>query len=378
MKVSFVIFSNLQEWRGIERTVYEYIKNKPAWVSANIVQTDTFHVRRISSDDIHSLFKCTRIITIKDYFSRLWFLDDNILTFTVKEAVLAPIIGFFMRHFIYRRLYESLGKPDVVYCFNDDHAPLVFRKKNILLVGSEHGWHFSKANLSKKVQVKLVLNGLLFRRISVYHVFPRNVAVIARSGLKYFELPSGVDTDIYSQKKHFSEMKNLLFFGSLEECKGVNIILEAWKLYLEGNTNLNLHIVGKGTLESAVREVQSQRCIYHGFVSESDLPELIRSCDTLIYPSLCDSFSLVVAESLSCGLNILTNREIASNFSDFLSLGQIKIIENSPESIYSHVMQLLSGGGDWDKKKAEKLCKQKLDWKSVTDKLYAELEEVAM
>ncbi|MFG1556208.1 MAG: glycosyltransferase family 4 protein [Thermoplasmataceae archaeon] len=360
----------------MERTAYEYIKNKPAWVYANILQTDAIDDERISSNDVNSLFKDTEIITIKDYFRKFRFLDKSIFTFALKESVFVPFIGFFMRHFIYRHLYESLGRPDVVYCFNDDRAPLLFRRKEMLLVGSEHGWHFLPANLPKKVQVKLVLVGLLFRKIDVYHVFPRTTAVIAKSPLKYLELPSGVCTDIFYQKTQTREITNILFFGSLQDCKGVNVILETWKLYLENNTNLNFHIAGKGKLESVVKEAQGPRFIYHEFVSEDDLPTLIRSCDILVYPSLCDSFSLVVAESLSCGLTVLTNSEIASNFQDFVSLGQVKIIENSPVSIYSQVMRLLTNCDDWDRKKSEELCKQKLDWKFVTDKLYEELEKL--
>jgi|GEM_PF-1003933 len=78
--------------------------------------------------------------------------------------------------------------------------------------------------------------------------------------------------------------------------KGLTVILEAWKLFYDSTKNAVLHIIG------AKREEKVQGVIFHGKISNKDLPEWYQSCDINIFsPMRNEGYGLALAEALSCG-----------------------------------------------------------------------------
>jgi glycosyltransferase involved in cell wall biosynthesis len=97
-----------------------------------------------------------------------------------------------------------------------------------------------------------------------------------------------------------------LYVGRLSEGKGIEVLLEAWKLL---ETKIPLVIVGEGPMASKV--ASSARTIgadYRGPLSRHEVAEWMARASLLVFPSVWyEAFPLVIAEALACGLPVLTS-----------------------------------------------------------------------
>jgi glycosyltransferase involved in cell wall biosynthesis len=98
----------------------------------------------------------------------------------------------------------------------------------------------------------------------------------------------------------------VLCVGRLSDGKGIDVLLEAWKLL---ETKIPLVIVGEGPLASEV--ASTARTIgadYRGPLSRHDVAECMRRASLLVFPSVWyEAFPLVIAEALACGLPVLAS-----------------------------------------------------------------------
>jgi glycosyltransferase involved in cell wall biosynthesis len=97
-----------------------------------------------------------------------------------------------------------------------------------------------------------------------------------------------------------------LYAGRLSEEKGIEVLLEAWKLL--GN-QIPLVIVGEGPLASKVAaRAPAIGADYRGPLSRHEVAGCMRHASLLVVPSVCyETFSLVTAEALACGLPVLAS-----------------------------------------------------------------------
>lgn len=144
------------------------------------------------------------------------------------------------------------------------------------------------------------------------------------SPLRTVVLPAGVDLDLFyprnrdqaRQRLGLSPDENvLLFVGRLEPIKGPDIFLRAAGL-LESKQGLRLLVVGgdqrpnEGTrLRALAAELGlADHVTFVGPVPHDELPWYYSAADLLVVPSYYESFSLVTAESLSCGTPVVASR----------------------------------------------------------------------
>jgi glycosyltransferase involved in cell wall biosynthesis len=126
-------------------------------------------------------------------------------------------------------------------------------------------------------------------------------------------IPNGIEIDHFypasrkEQQKPDSPLK-LITVSRLLERKGIHHLLEA----IAGPNPLpvSLDIVGTGSYESRLRQKCTElglddRVNFIGFVLRDELPELYRQHDLFVLPSQTESFGLVFAEAMACGLPIL-------------------------------------------------------------------------
>ncbi|MEM3907396.1 MAG: glycosyltransferase family 4 protein [Nitrososphaerota archaeon] len=374
-KVAFVISSNLKEWAGMEHTLYEYVKNKPDNVDVTIVQPNKASKERVDSAFINARFKDAKIVSIDDKFGTFSFMTSTRIGYAFNELFIVPTLALLDRLFFLRGLYVKIGSPDIIYFFNSDRGPRLFKKiEGVVFIGSEHGWSFAggeRIDFFKKIQNALVRNRLIFRNIDIFHIFPARSDLLKR-GIRGFALPNGVETDMFKPVGRGIGDVKLLFFGRLERCKGIPIILETWKRVKEIK-GIHLTIAGKGSMEREITSVKDENFTYLGFVEEAELPSIINKCDLLIYPSGCDNFSLVTLQSLCSGLTVITNKYISSNFSEFVELGQIKVVENIASSYVKSIDDFIKEGPNFSRDQSYDICKNNYDWKNISLRLYQEM-----
>jgi phosphatidyl-myo-inositol dimannoside synthase len=110
----------------------------------------------------------------------------------------------------------------------------------------------------------------------------------------------------------------LLFVGRLVEKKGLRYLLEAMPSIRKHCPQASLQVVGSGPAqpeyERIVREAGLAGSVqFLGAVRNADLPDLYRSADVLVFPSVVgpggdrEGFGLVLVESMGCGCAVASS-----------------------------------------------------------------------
>lgn len=137
-------------------------------------------------------------------------------------------------------------------------------------------------------------------------------------------IPNGVDTASYSPvspaeqadlraKLGLDSRPVALFSGRLEPQKGLETLLEAWKLIVAKHPDALLMLAGSGSqeallLEKAERAGISLSVRFPGQLKPDDLRDYYRVADLFVLPSLAEGLSNALLEAMSCGLPVVATR----------------------------------------------------------------------
>lgn len=217
-----------------------------------------------------------------------------------------------------------LGKYDFIYIHYISHSSLpilllnLFNKKKIIINihGGDVLQHDDVSNLafkfkryiSKKVidvADLIVVPSLSYSRLVIeqYGASKDNIVVYASGG---------INTNLFSPKKNFAKNKKLTlgYVGRLEPVKGVHLLTRVAKKLKDEGIDFHLSITGNGSLkESLLSEINRENLesyiSYQEQKIQSELPDLYRSFDVLIFPSKAESLGLVGLEAMACGCPVL-------------------------------------------------------------------------
>jgi len=157
-----------------------------------------------------------------------------------------------------------------------------------------------------------------------------------RSKMKRFR--RGIDPDLFtpaSASQAFLTSRfgitggfTLLHCGRVSKEKNVDFLAEVYEAVLAENQNVNLIMAGNGPyLEEFQQKMRGfPKVHFAGRLSRPELPKLYASCDALVFPSVTETFGLVVLEAQACGLPA-----IVSNFG-----GPQEIIVNGTTGFVAH------------------------------------------
>ncbi len=101
-----------------------------------------------------------------------------------------------------------------------------------------------------------------------------------------------------------SDVPVLLYAGRVSKEKGVEEIVEVFNQSKKELPNLRLVVIGAGPYEDEMK-AQLPNELFFGWMPHQDLPRYYSAADLLILPSKFDTFSMVVLESISCGLPVI-------------------------------------------------------------------------
>ncbi len=128
-------------------------------------------------------------------------------------------------------------------------------------------------------------------------------------GLDMEVIPNGIDARRFSPPdvRPPGKALRLITVARLLERKGIQTILEACAK--PSVLPIELRIVGTGPFETELRDMVKaygleDRVRFLGFVPNEELPDHYRRSDIFVLPSATESFGLVFAEAMSCGLPI--------------------------------------------------------------------------
>ena len=129
---------------------------------------------------------------------------------------------------------------------------------------------------------------------------------------------NGIDVEVFEQpattdlRKAWNipaESIILGFVGQLDERKGISVLLKAFEGVIEKVPSARLVLVGRGQLETEVREAirahSWQECVVPaGFIA--DTRAIMQALDVLVLPSFWEGFGLVLIEAMAAGKPVIT------------------------------------------------------------------------
>ncbi|HLD85112.1 MAG TPA: glycosyltransferase family 4 protein [archaeon] len=218
----------------------------------------------------------------------------------------------------------TAGNFDIVH--SNDNASYYFAKhnnisKHVPIIHTSHGtWgnYFSAFSASFPFNIKKKIfskNSIKIEKFVVQHA-DVNTSVsnyVQKSVLEQYRIKSevihnGVDTAKFSPAKTKNKIPTGIWVGTNPGLKGLNIAIESIKML-----GLRLMVVGISGKDS--KEVE-----YLGKIEPSQMPEIYRKADFLIFPSKYESHPIVPLEAMSSGLPVIVS-----------SASNVEIIKNGKE-----------------------------------------------
>lgn len=374
-RVAFIMFSNLSMGAGTENSVVQYCANAPEDWDITIVQTDNpAGIRSYTKSDFGG--KNVRIVTHPGYDQKFTFLSKNRAGTILLLFFIWPLLFSVLKYTKYRKLWESIGKPDIVYLFGNYWSSLF--PKGPIVIGSTHGWNPERSGNLKSLLTKLVGQGLMWKRVDMFHVFRHFQWFLRAYGVRGIPLDSGVDIRIFypTKNKRPNKVTNFIFHGRLEECKGIMRVKEAMDIVVKRNTAV-LSVAGRGPMSKYLENVD--HIVYLGFQHETKLAQLLRQSDCYVYPTSCDSFSLVVLEALASGLYVITSNYLRGVYDEFEKIGLLEYCSLEPSEIAQRMENFITREVNHNKSSdVSELIEKRYSWGSIAKSLFSWFDEISV
>lgn len=124
--------------------------------------------------------------------------------------------------------------------------------------------------------------------------------------------PYGVGPNFFRNKTQAKrgEKTRFIYLGLLGARKGLPLLLETWQEY-ELFEHAELWIAGPAS-NLALRTIKNIRGVYYkGKVPFREIPQLLDTCNCLVFPSFFEGFGQVILEAMAAGLPVITTEATA-------------------------------------------------------------------
>ena len=139
-------------------------------------------------------------------------------------------------------------------------------------------------------------------------------------------LPLGIYSDLCSQlEKNFDldkENLDILFFGRLENYKGIDTLVKAYEILIKEKLNIKLTIAGRGKVDEELEnEINELRIIFKNYwISNEELCQLIKECDVLVVPYKKATQSGIISTALAYGIPLVATN--VGSFKEYIKNGE--------------------------------------------------------
>jgi glycosyltransferase involved in cell wall biosynthesis len=200
--------------------------------------------------------------------------------------------------------------------------------------------------------------------IKKFNINAKKIKVV-NNGINYNELVS-----LPEEKKIY----DAIFIARFHPQKGIFELLKIWQIVCQQKPNAKLCVIGSGSLE-IIKKIKKEakklgvdkNIVFQGAKFGKEKLRLLKSSKIFVFPSLYESFAIVIAEAMACGLpvisyNLPVYKEI---YNDYLL--SVKIEKR--EKFAKIVINLLNNKEKRDKlsRSSQKFIK-KCDWDELYEK----------
>jgi len=199
-------------------------------------------------------------------------------------------------------------------------------------------------------------------------------------------IPNGIDLHRYkapARRTDNKKQKTVFYLGRLEQRKGVNHLLHAFKIVSDANPNVSLVIAGDGPdrakLEAQVGDQNIRNVVFTGYITEKEKVHYLRTADLYCSPALYgESFGIVLLEAMASGL-VTVAGDNPGYASVMNGLGAISLVNPKHHAEFARRLNLLLQENDlrvlWRQWAAEQIGQY--DYATIVSQ-YEEVYEAAI
>jgi glycosyltransferase involved in cell wall biosynthesis len=181
------------------------------------------------------------------------------------------------------------------------------------------------------------------------------------------------------EKFNLSGPINLLFFGRIEEYKGLDILIEAFEILKRKNLDIFLTIAGRGQIsKTLLHKIHSLNInLKNYWLSNEELCDLLNKADVLIAPYKQSTQSGIVITALTYGIPIIAT-DVGAN-REFIEDGKdgFLVKPNDPEDLVKKIELIYNNRDLLEEFNKNLLVKSKFfEWSFITQKLIEVYREI--
>jgi glycosyltransferase involved in cell wall biosynthesis len=195
---------------------------------------------------------------------------------------------------------------------------LIAKKLKVPFIITEHQGPFTMTTdsfwklrwtrfIMQKANAVLTVSNHLKEEIEAANIHPKKIIVTHNP----------VDTNLFQLKTNTAITNNILFVGRLDEFKGGLRSLKAFHKIIPNNQQHTFTIVGDGEEMKEIKNYLEANLILKtkvtltGSLSKAAIAKQLQAADFFVFPSRHESFGLVIAEAMSCGLPVIVGNQTA-------------------------------------------------------------------
>src|SRR3989338_1175733 len=310
--------------------------------------------------------------------------------------------GYFLRgikasQMLYKRLKKNVKDNTVISSSSDllpDAMPAIFSKIMMSELKWIAGLHLIAPNPFKGFK-KISIRGYAIPSISnIYYFFSQRLimrfmkrythtVMVSNSMDRDFLIKKGfvpdkvivtygaVDWDAINKADKKEPGYDACYIGRFHEQKGFFDLIEAWKLVCDRFPNSVMAVIGSDiNFDDVVKRVKDKGLFenikFMGFLNGIDKFTVMKSSKICIFPSTYESFGMVVAEAMACGLPVVAYD--LPVYREIYPVGMIKADIGDIKGLAEKIIKLFS-----NKEARQRMSKeayessQRFNWEKTAD-----------
>lgn len=386
-----------------------FISNCPAWPNKNntIISEMVVKILRVAADFYPSVVGGIGLHAYE--MSKLQAkMGHNVVVYTTKtnsESEVERLDGFQVIRFkplikifgnsitisMFNKLTQNKNRFDIIHAhshlfFSTNLCALIRKVGMSPLVITNHGLNSQTApewfqNLYTATGAKWTF-GKADKIICYTEAEKQELIDLGINPQKIVVIHNGIDTDLFVPRKKGSQNNiQLLWIGRFIHGKGVDHLVDAFKIINIKHPDIKLLLVGRGPerelIKRKIGELGLDMSIsIKDFISNSDIAKLYQNSNVFVLPSLEEGVPRTILESMSCGVPVVCSE--LPQLVDIVEGCGFLVPKKDSQAIADRVLEILSDSSlakKMGENGREKVIRN-YSWKDTVEKtieLYKEL-----
>ena len=170
---------------------------------------------------------------------------------------------------------------------------------------------------------------------------------------------------------NFNKVSKVFFsMGRLHKIKGFDVLIDAFNLFLENDSNAKLIIAGGDDgvgedLKNHIKKLNIEKSVFLiGAINFNDKKLLLNNCDYFALASEFESFGIVIVEAMACGKPVVLSNKTPWKDLEINNCGILA--NNDMNSFYESFNKIINK--NYDEVLIKNYVKNNYDWEIIVDK----------